>query len=515
MYIYLWCFFILAFTGWLGEVAYAALVEKKFVNRGFLNGPLCPIYGIGAISMYLLLQTFADNTMLLLLTSMLVGSVIEWVAGFLLEKIFHQKWWDYSDSPYNLHGYICLGFSTVWGLAGVVCVRYLMPFLLGLVNWIPQPLGWILLSFFLVLLILDLVLTVISISGLQKKLNKLEVLSNNIRMGSDFIGKALSDTVQTAKEKYDELELKEKYNNLSDKTKQELTELKEKYQEILQNLKQNKIQLRLIRAFPKATSSRYDEQLRHIREVFDIISKKSSNFLEKRNNLARQAYENNLPEGTEKPFAYGISFCKLFWVFMIGNVIGFIVETLWCVLPPPHNFELRVSVIYGPFVLVYGFGAVILTLLLHRFHDKKDFYLFLISMIIGASFEYLCSYFQELVFGSVSWDYSHSMFNLGGRTNLMYSFFWGVLGMVWIKDLYPRLSLFIEKMPKKPGNIITIIVVIFMSLNILLSAAAVYRQGQRLKNIPATSKISLFLDRHYDDEFLATRYINMKFLHDQ
>ena len=108
MLTYLWCFFAFSFLGWCAEVVFAALRERRFVNRGFLNGPFCPIYGFGVVLMDFLLRPFGGNLAVLLVGSMLVGSGLEWVVGFLLEKVFHQKWWDYSDQPHNLNGYVCL-----------------------------------------------------------------------------------------------------------------------------------------------------------------------------------------------------------------------------------------------------------------------------------------------------------------------------------------------------------------------------------------------------------------------
>lgn len=513
MYTYLWCFFILSFAGWLGEVAFAAVVEHKFVNRGFLNGPFCPIYGTGAVAMYLVLLPTRDNFVLLFIGSMVIGSAVEWITGFILEKIFHQKWWDYSDIPYNLNGYICLGFSLVWGAAGVLVVHVLMPSLSNLIALIPHTLGLVLLSVIAAVTLADFIITVISITGMQKKLSSLQTLAQGIRSGSDLIGKALSGTVITAKDHYDESELKENVDSITDRTRQEVQELREKYQQALQNLQHNKIHARLMEAFPRVASGLRGEPVQQLQEKLEAISQKSAARLRRREERAAAAYRTELPEGQPKPFAHGVGFVKLFWIFMIGNVIGFIVETLWCVLPPPHNFELRVSVLYGPFVLVYGFGAVLLTLLLRRFHSKSSFVIFLISAVIGGAFEYLCSLIQELLFGSVSWDYSGSIMSVGGRTNILFSFFWGLLGMLWIKDIYPRISLRIEKFPRKAGNIITVIAVILMALDIVLSAAAVSRQGKRLQDLPASNAIEAFLDKHYDDEFLAKRYVNMKFVH--
>ncbi len=112
---YLIYFFIYAFIGWVVEVSYHAVTKGKFINRGFLAGPYCPIYGFGAISVIYFLTDIAEkNKLVLFLGSMLIATLIEFVAGFLLEKIFHERWWDYSDRKLNIGGYICLEFSAIW-----------------------------------------------------------------------------------------------------------------------------------------------------------------------------------------------------------------------------------------------------------------------------------------------------------------------------------------------------------------------------------------------------------------
>ena len=206
--------------------------------------------------------------------------------------------------------------------------------------------------------------------------------------------------------------------------------------------------------------------------------------------------------------AIRLDYYKLFWVFFIGCFIGVVLETAWCLLTR-HHYESRVGVIYGPFNPVYGVGAVLLTVSLKWLSDKRDLWIFLGSMVIGGVFEYLCSLFQELAFGTVSWEYSNTQFNFNGRTNIMYSFFWGLLGLLWVKEIFPRLSALIDKIPKKPGVILTWVLSVFMLLNMLISALAVERQSQRRMGVPATNAISRFLDEHYPDEFLGKVYPNM------
>lgn len=105
-----WIFIIYAFIGWCTEVSYAALDRGIFVNRGFLNGPYCPIYGCGVVIVVAVLTPLKDNLLILFIGSFLLTSILEYITGYLLEKVFHNQWWDYSDKPFNIHGYVCLKF---------------------------------------------------------------------------------------------------------------------------------------------------------------------------------------------------------------------------------------------------------------------------------------------------------------------------------------------------------------------------------------------------------------------
>lgn len=207
-------------------------------------------------------------------------------------------------------------------------------------------------------------------------------------------------------------------------------------------------------------------------------------------------------------FAYGLNFYKLFWIFLIGSFFGVAAETLWC-LAIQHKFEIRWGLIYGPFNPVYGFGAIIMTVCLNKLRFLKDRWIFLICMVIGATFEYLCSLFQEMMFHTTSWNYSEIDSNFSGRTSVLFAIFWGILGLVWLKDTYPRLSKIIEKIPSKIGVILTWILFIYMLINITISSLAVWRQVQRINGIESNSAITDFLDKNYSDSFLKIMYPNM------
>lgn len=486
---YLWCFFIFGFLGWCGEVAYAAKIEKRFVNRGFLNGPICPIYGIGVVLIDFLLRPVGHHPAALLVGSMIVGSVLEWLAGFLLEKIFHQKWWDYSGEPHNLNGYICLKFSILWSLAGMLVVRFLVPVARRFTGRIPWMVSVVLLSILLVLAAADFGVTVVAIIGLNRKLRSLEYITVRLKEGSDRLGEVL----------FTETEALERRRQA----------LREKYEK---SLHANVLHRRLLKAFPDLKSLRHNRELELLRENVNVFRRRSSEALRRRNEAAVAAYEEKLPEGAEKPFAFGLCFDKLFWIFIAASFVGFCLETVYAFLLPPHKFELRVSVVFGPFILVYGFGAVLLTLILYKMYNQHDLLIFLSSMVIGGGFEYFCSFAEQMIFGTVSWEYTGSMLSVGGRTNLLYSFFWGVLGLVWVKDLYPMLSRTVQRVPRRIGKPLTAILCVLMAVDILLSAGAVYRQSERERDIPAANSVQVFFDTCFPDKYMDVVYPHMHYV---
>lgn len=503
LYTYLWTFFLFAFLGWCSEVVFAAIRQRRFVNRGFLNGPLCPIYGIGVVAIDFLLRPFQGNLPVLLVGGMLLGSALEYLAGFFLEKLFHQKWWDYSDQPHNLHGYICLKFSILWGVAGALIIRYITPFTHKVFSRIPTPVGWILLAVLGGLLLADFLATAIGLVGLNRKLKNLQYVTGKLRQGSDKLGADLSKGTIAIDDR------RKHFRQILEKDWQrEAARLKLKYEKDLQN---NLLRRRLLKAFPNLEMLEYNAQLEELRQNVDVLRRRSWEALRKRNEDARAAYEARLAPGEERPFAFGLCFDKLFWIFMTGNVVGFLLETVFA-LVTTHEFQVRVGLVFGPFIPVYGLGAVVITLLLYRMYNQKDIMIFLASMFIGGGFEYLCSFVQQAVFGTVSWEYSDSPLNIGGRTNLMFSFFWGILGLVWVKDLYPAMSRTIQKIPKRVGRPLTIVVTVLMVIDILLSCGAVYRQSERVNNIPATNAVQEFFDAYFPDSYLEFIYPHMQYV---
>lgn len=205
-----------------------------------------------------------------------------------------------------------------------------------------------------------------------------------------------------------------------------------------------------------------------------------------------------------------LSTYKLVWIFFIGCFLGYIIETIYCY--PKTGFQSRQAVLYGPFVPVYGFGGVLLTLALYKLQHINILLIFIISAILGAAFEYIYSLLQEVMLGAISWDYSTAPFNLQGRTSLLYGVYWGFLGVLWIKFVYPFLSQVIERIPITIRPSLTFLIVIFMVFNLILSALAIKRGGDRLQNIPAEGSLNRFLDSYYNDEYLARVFPYIKYI---
>jgi len=272
MYQTLFIFFTYAILGWCLEVAFHALVTGKFINRGFLNGPWCPVYGFGASAVLACLLPLRGSVPLLFLGSLLVTSALEWLTGFVLEQLFHQRWWDYSDEPFNLNGYICLRFSLAWGLACLLVVDFIHPTVLWLIARLPHALGLVLLGVLLAAILLDLTATVRTIAKLNRRLRQIDEAAAQLHAISDEIGGNIADRV---------LEAAERGQNLRDdlqasliEWKGELADQREEFLERTEVLRlkleqalseKNAGESRLMAAFPRMRSLQHGSALERLR----------------------------------------------------------------------------------------------------------------------------------------------------------------------------------------------------------------------------------------------------------
>ena len=199
---------------------------------------------------------------------------------------------------------------------------------------------------------------------------------------------------------------------------------------------------------------------------------------------------------------------ELFWIFFIGCFLGVVIESIWCLVTRGY-YESRSGLIYGPFNLVYGFGVLLMTIGIVPIKHQSNPIIFFFGFIIGTIFEYCCSYLQQQWFGTISWDYTHLPFSFNGRVNLIYSCFWGLLTLGWIKYIYPWVVYQIKKIPKKIGKILTCFLLLFMIFNTTISALALERQSERRQDAFPTTQLDILLDTYYPDERLSKVYPNM------
>ncbi|MBR3668062.1 MAG: hypothetical protein IKN66_13095 [Ruminococcus sp.] len=238
------CFFVIyAFFGWCLEVVYQAVEHGKFINRGFLNGPYCPIYGFGVIIVCGTLDPIKENILVLYFGAVILTTSLEFITGFLLEKIFHQKWWDYTAEKFNLKGYICLKFSLLWGVACLVTVRLIHPLITAFVEKLPQTLGIIILSAILIGFLSDAVITVCAIIHIRNRLILTERISAEMRKLSDSAGEKLFSGVEFVMDKKNDLD------EIRNEQRKKLDELAAKYRKLTE--KRELTMKRLAKAFPK------------------------------------------------------------------------------------------------------------------------------------------------------------------------------------------------------------------------------------------------------------------------
>ena len=421
----LWLFLCYSFLGWVLETATAAVRKKRFVNRGMVNGPFCVIYGIAAA---LITATTGElHGFWLFLDCVILATVIEWVAGHLIERWYRERWWNYENIRWNLDGYISLPTSLFWGVLGVLVARFGNRLLLSLFGMLPSLLGRLTVFILTGLIAVDIIATAAVLSGQSRREEQWKATDRWLTS----ISRRLGDKI-------------------------------------------------------------YGWVNRRIEKAYVVT----------RTEKKREAK-------AEGVFAAGCGFYKLVMLFIVGAFLGDITETIFCRITAGYWMS-RSSVVWGPFSIVWGLAIAAATALLYRYRNRSDGFLFLAGTFLGGAYEYICSVFTEIVFGTVFWDYSDIPFNLGGRINLLYCFFWGIAAVVWLKKLYPLFSKWIEKIPLKQGPIITWILIIFMLANILVSTLALTRYNQRAHNEPAANAIEQLIDERFPDSRMEKIYPNAK-----
>ena len=202
---------------------------------------------------------------------------------------------------------------------------------------------------------------------------------------------------------------------------------------------------------------------------------------------------------------------KIFVIFMIGSIIGYVVEMVVALVQNGH-FVSRQGLIYGPFTPVYGIGILVYYIFFHFMKNRSKKIVFISSMILGGVTEYLCSYVQEKAFGTISWDYSNWIFNINGRTTLIHCTYWGFAGLLYVSYIEPLIPQIEEFIKSNNVKLMTGTVAVLMLFNITISSMAAIRQKERINNIPAQSHMDAILDNMYPDEYMDRVFANKKYI---
>ena len=455
----LWYFMIMSFLGWLYSGIYHFITEHRFYSNGFLTMPVCPSYGFGGILCYLVFHFLTNNLFIIFVGSSILLSVYCVLLGFITEKLLGCKPWDFSSQCLSIGSFITLPHALLFGLGGIFAVRMLIPVLDLILGLIPPLVSMIVVLSLCLLMLIDYVFSFISVIRLRRRVRKL----NNL---ADLLG----DDVDSQKLE----ELTKNYNRLFTDTL---------------------LRKRITLAFPELKSTAYVKQL-----TAKLEAVKAENM---------KHYTAVYEKKEDKPFASGLCLSKLFALFMIGSFIGTCIETVYALIVEGH-FEFRVGVVYGPFIPVYGGGACLLTVVLYKLYKLSDTLIFIIGGVLGCFFEYICSWGQETFLGTVSWDYSDMPLNINGRTSLLYGLFWGFLGLVWVRYLYPFVSRQIEKIPKKYGSVVLTVLFFFMVYNAFITTGAIYRWNQRVQCKPPQTALGYYFDEHFNDKRMETLFPHMR-----
>lgn len=283
---YVFFFFLYALLGWMAEVVYAALNTGKLVNRGFLNGPLCPIYGSGMVAILLLIGRWADQVAVVFFGGMFITTTVELVGGFVLYRAFRTRWWDYTNEPFNLGGYICLKFSLLWGLGSILLVMVFHPMLEAVVLRIPSPVLRAADFGMLAVFAADVWLSIAAAIGLNKRLTQIEDARAAMRAFSDKLTEVVGTGALSADELLDEQKLQlalakmEGRDNM-EQLRAELAargaELNVRYRAAVDTLEQHTHfgAGRLLRAFPDMQSRDHAETIARLRARAGRLAQKA------------------------------------------------------------------------------------------------------------------------------------------------------------------------------------------------------------------------------------------------
>ena len=305
----LWYFMIYSFAGWCIEVIFHVFSVGKIINRGFLCGPVCPVYGFGVLSVFTVVYSVLPDIfhypvekliggddiigiLLVFICGVVFATIVELAAGWLLDAAFHARWWDYSNEPFNFRGYICPRFSLIWGIACLLVVRVVQPAMANsLLLRIPERIGWPILGVLYATFIADFIVTVMIVAGLNKKLEELDDVQRRMRIVSDGLSEKLGEgtmraqavieeqRVQAALAKYEARdaarEQKRKMQEKAETAKGQRRDLQERAGALKEKILSGRFfgSRRILEAFPDMKHRKYSDALQNVQRDLQINNK--------------------------------------------------------------------------------------------------------------------------------------------------------------------------------------------------------------------------------------------------
>lgn len=452
-------FFLYGFAGWVLMSLVRTAVARRPVSAGFVSGPLYPSFGVAAVILLRLASVLSVWPPLVFFAAALLVVLGDALAALAMRVLFRARLRPAGQS--RLHATLVLTLKAIaGGLLGALLVFVVQPWADGFLARFSQQAQSVLAAILSGVFLLDFVY---SLDVMDKVLLRARRITE-----AQAAGDAAAVAGQTAFWRPGH---------------------------------------QLLLAMPGLRLVGHEDAVATLRSEWSEGARGgNSRAVQAAGRVGRQLAETACEMN---PFAEGIGFYKLVWVFAIACVLGYLIETAFC-LVLRGQLENRQGMVYGPFNQVYGFGAVLMLVLLHPMAKRSDRWLFVGGALLGGAYEFACSWLQEKVYGTVSWDYSTDALSVGGRTSIQLMLCWGVLGVVFIKGIYPHISALIERIPRRPGIVLTWVIAIGLVLDMGMSAMAVGRWTTRQGGEPPRTDVGVYLDRHFPDDVMEAIYPSMQ-----
>lgn len=480
--------------GWALETIWFSLVNRNFSNRGILLGPYCLIYGVAAIVLVVFYNSGISHPVWIFLLSAGLTGLIDVIMNKMTGSLFQFRRRDPRRIMRHKKVVGVISALAVYGALGLFAIYFLLPLFDSWIAQFPLQTQRLMSSSVIALLIIDFIKSLSDLSGMYEKVRSLH---------NYLVALAYNE------ENYDWFDPSDFYGSITALRKMSPDAMSDKIREVLFAIEgivgKMGSGIRYLNAYPYILAKGYHDEQALLRDMWLDQQRHGYSILVKHGKDRLDGFKGDIRSAYSE-----ITFTRLFWVFVIGCVIGFVVETAVAYINR-GVIESRQGMLYGPFSQIYGFGAVIMVLLLTPFYKRGVARLFISSAIVGGLFEVVSSLIQEQMLGTVSWKYSHEFMSFfGGRTSIKFMLFWGIMGTVFISSIYPRMVRMIDSIPARPKHFFTWVLAIFLSIDLALSCAAIDRWTRRQYDAAPRNQFEDFLDENYPNEFMEEIYPNMK-----